>query len=296
MLKKRCVALILALVVSLSFAVPFGVSANAEATETGAVAETVDLSSPETFIVGIGETYGIIIMDKYDYLSSDSGKEFMLEIERCLSLFSAGFIRKLVDFYGSHGYPFIISLDEPSETEYASITISEDVTILLHYDDDPVFNGIKADKLAHELGHAIHIVAETRVGSRRVRDDMKKFNGNFAYVGDRYAKAWRERTHGTAFAYYYGMHSYEEDIACFFQMLVADPAGMESRLSDSRNSALLQKTVYIRNFTYKYISDECGAVFEPLEKALLKNVAAATTATTKTKTARTPLTATPTAA
>jgi hypothetical protein len=280
MFKKRCVAVFSALLISLGLLLPINASANmagaasspkagsSVSAEGAAEIKPLDMSSPEAFIKDVSDVYGITLKDANKYLSGKNGEFYMTEIDRCLSLFSPEFILETVDFYAYFNYAFVISLEGASTTEYASINIKDKtVLIKLHQNDNPLLNGVTAHGLAHELGHAVHIIAEAYVGERTVQKDMRGFNGKFAYVGDSYERNWRERLHSAVFAYSYGMYSYEEDIATIFERLVYDPDGMAERLSDPKNSALRLKTEYIRNMAYTYVSESCKAIFEPLYRA-----------------------------
>ena len=285
MIKNKIFAIITAL--AMTFGMTAGINAGIfptqinitvdirAAAESSAVKD-LDMSSRQAFINDVRKSYHINISDRYGYLSGNTGRRHMRELNKCLSLFSPDFIKKLVAAYAEYDSRFIIRLERPSEDDAGYAKWDGDFTIGLHYDKDPDLNGITAGTLAHELGHAIHFMAEEEIGERRSEREMKSFNGRFSYAGSRYERVWNERSHGTTFAYDYAMYDYYEDIACIFEMLVSDPEGMKSRLLNPRNRPLFLKTRYIRDMAYKYISDECSAVFAPLpEKQAQRNVIAA---------------------
>jgi len=60
------------------------------------------------------------------------------------------------------------------------------------------------------------------------------------------------------------MYDYYEDIATIFQYLIQRADDMDWRLSNKANEPLRNKTEYLRDVIYEYISDECWIIFEPL--------------------------------
>jgi hypothetical protein len=225
---------------------------------------SLDMSSAEAFIDDVSAIYGIILTDEHELLSGPEGGWLMEEIGRCLILFSPGFITRLVSMYAGHESGFYIRLDSPSDDEFGSIVWDDDLIIYLRYDSNPDENGVTAATLAHELGHAIHFMAEEIVGEEQIENEMKALNGDFEYAGDRHHTLWDERIHRTAFAYNYGMFDHYEDIATIVELLADDPEDMRARLNDPENGILRRKTEYIRYLT-SYITADIGALFAPLE-------------------------------
>jgi len=227
-----------------------------------------DKSSPEAFIESIWNNFGIVLQDGEDFFSSDEGIGYMEEIEHVLFLFSPEFMEKMTDYFRSeHRAKYFLRLGGQNDDQYGLAEWRKNIIVSVFYDKNPEFCGITAPVLAHEIGHTIHYLVEEYIGEKKSEADMRAFNGDFDYVEDRYDRVWREKIHGTTFAYDYGMHCYYEDIATIFELLVEDPAEMTARLSDPLNEPLFLKTQYIREITYEYISDECYLIFMPLYEA-----------------------------
>ncbi|MCL2636856.1 MAG: hypothetical protein FWD48_00655 [Oscillospiraceae bacterium] len=231
-------------------------------------APELDTSSPEAFAESVWEHYSIILQDRDDLFNTDEGLDYMQEIEHALMLFSPAFMRALADiFHKEHRATYIIRVDGHNDDQYGIAVWNSNIIVTVYSDNDPALCGITAPVLAHEIGHTIHYLIEEYISEEQSERDMEAFNGEFEYVGDRYDRVWREKLHGTTFAYDYGMSSYYEDIATIFELLVEDPADMTKRLSDTYSEPLLLKTQYIREMTYKYVSDECYLIFMPLYEA-----------------------------
>jgi hypothetical protein len=222
--------------------------------------------SAEAFIQHINATYHVTLEDPHGYLSGRDGAFHIGELDRALTLFSPAFLQSLVARYARYGARFTIRLEPPSQTDAASIEWDRDLLIVLHYDRNPALNGITAGVLAHELGHAIHYLAEEN-GSWDIQSDLEAINAPHQYAGSRYARTWRsDGGLNMFFAYSYGLFNHYEDIATIFELLVDDPEGMRARLADPRNAALRRKTEYIRDMAFYHISDACFAVFAPLDE------------------------------
>jgi len=228
---------------------------------------TLDMSSDDAFIDDVLRTYGVELIDRRSYLSGSDGEELMRELNHALSLFAPDFIRALVTEYSEYGARFFIRLEGPSYTEFGMTEWDRDLTITLHYHRDPEENGITAAVLAHELAHAAHFVIEEYLGEARSLAELRHFNGPFDYVEDDYDYVWDYDKHGSYFAYDYGMYDYYEDFATIIEMLVAFPEDLLERFSDFQYEALFQKTAYLRDIMYYYISDACFPVFAPLYEA-----------------------------
>jgi len=223
------------------------------------------LSSAQAFIRHVRTEYAVILEDPYGYLSGEEGGAHIQELDRALTLFSPAFMRELVSRYARYGARITIRLEQPSRTDAGSITWDRDVLILLHYDKNSAISGIAAGVLAHELGHAIHYLAEER-GEWDTQGGLAAINAPHPYAGNRFARVWRQ-TGGldSVFAYNYGLYNYQEDVATVMEALVDDPDGMRARLSDPRNAALRRKVEYIRDMAFYHVSDACRAVFAPLD-------------------------------
>jgi hypothetical protein len=238
------------------------------AQESKPLLSTLDKSSPSAFIDSVWEQYMVILQDSDKLLYTEKGLEYKQEIERALLLFSPAFMKTLVNIYHKeYRATYILRLGGHNDEQYGTAEWFNNIIITLYLDNDPVFCGINAAVLAHEIGHTIHYLFEEYIGEEQSERDMKEFNGDFFYVGDRYDRVWRYELHGTTFAYDYSLYCYYEDIATIFELLAEDPEGMTQRLSDPRNEPLFLKTQYIREMTYKYISDECYLIFMPLYEA-----------------------------
>ena len=226
----------------------------------------LNTTSVDAFIRDIKTTYAIMLTDKNGYLSGPDGQRMMEELGRCLALYSPGFIQKLVACYSRYDANFIVQLEGPVNGKLGHTDWADDLVISLYYNSHPSYSGISAAYLSHELGHTVHFLVEKETGGMSNESEITVFNRNFSYVGDRYNRVWSEGTHGTTFAYDYGMCNHYEDVATILERLVADPEGMCSRLNDPQNTPLRKKTEYIRDMAYQYISDECAAVFAPLNE------------------------------
>jgi hypothetical protein len=205
-----------------------------------------------------------VLIDAYELLDGDEGEWVMEEIERCLMLFTPGFIRALVSMYEEYNSGFTLSLAGPPNEEFGSILWDGDLTINLRYSDNPDINGVNAATLGHELGHAIHFIVEEIVGEETIRDSFVSMNGDFSYAGDRYHILWNPEIHTAAFAYNYGMSDVYEDVATIFELLASEPEQMRVRLSDPAYGTLRQKIEYVRYLTL-YVYDGEIALFAPLE-------------------------------
>ena len=229
------------------------------------VSFALDKSSADVFIEDIDAIYSISLIDSDGLLSSSQGSRLMDEIERGLSLFSPGFIRKMVAFYAEYGSVFFMVLENAAEDgDYGVADWDGDITIYLYYNLFDELNGITAAVLAHEFTHAAHYIIEEYIGEEQSERDMMSFNGDFFYSEDDYDYLWNERLHSATFAYDYGMANYYDDMAAIVELLVERPEEMAARHSDHQNEPLYLKTRYIRDAMYMYISDECRAVFAPL--------------------------------
>ncbi|MCL2108360.1 MAG: hypothetical protein FWH20_03330 [Oscillospiraceae bacterium] len=230
---------------------------------------TLDKSSAKSFIASVRSNYKIILTADNWLLSGSHGAEHMNSIEYVLATFSPAFVGKFVDSFADYRYRIFLELNYGTGDAYelGSTLLYKDVTIFLHYNSDSYYNGITVGTFAHELAHAIHFLIEENIGEARSQRDMKSFNGSFDYAGDYYDYYWDESLHGTTFATDYGMSNHYEDWATIIERLVTEPDVMGRILSDTRNDPLFKKTQYIRDTIYKYISDECSAVFEPLHYA-----------------------------
>jgi len=226
---------------------------------------TLDMSSPEAFLVDVKDTYNMTLTDVHDYLSGSDGGFLMSELDRALALFTPEFLKALVDEYREYDSMFYILLEGPSTTEFGMTEWSKDLVITLHYDRDPDENGITAAVLAHELAHAVHFIIEEYIGESRSHMELRSFNGAFNYVGDDYDSVWDPETHGYYFAYDYGMYDYYEDIATIIELMVAFPEEMFERFLDMYHNPLIRKTMYIRDIFYFYILET--EIFAPLYEA-----------------------------
>ena len=230
--------------------------------------QKLDRTSPSAFIDSAWEIYGVILQDREKFLYTGRGAEYMQEIEHALMLFSPTFMRRLTEHYHrEYRATYMINIEGHNDDYYGIAVWQTNVVVTLHFDEDIESCGITAPVLAHEIGHTIHFLFEEYTGVEQSELDMMAFNGDFFYVGDDYDVVWREKLHETTFAYDYGMHCYYEDVATIFELLAEDPREMTARLSDPWNEPLLLKTQYIREMTYKYISDECWLIFMPLYEA-----------------------------
>jgi hypothetical protein len=228
----------------------------------------LDMSSPSAFIDSVWERYGIILQDHEELLYTAEGLGYKQEIAHALWLFSPEFMRTLADtFHKEHRATYIIRLGGHNDDQYGTAEWYNNIIITIYKDNDPAFCGITAPVLAHEIGHTIHYLIEEYITEEQSERDMESFNGGFYYVGDDYDSVWRYKLHGNTFAYDYSLHCYYEDIATIFELLVEDPEDMARRLADPWNEPLLLKTQYIREMTYRYVSDECWMVFMPLYEA-----------------------------
>jgi len=224
----------------------------------------LDMSSVDAFIDDIKRTYNVVLLDERGYLSGPDGDYLMLELNDALALFTPDFIRALVEEYKEYDSRFYIILEEPSTTEFGITEWDQNLSITLHYDRDPEENGISAAVFAHELAHAVHFIIEEYIGEARSENELRIFNGPFDYVEDDYDYIWDYDAHAPFFAYDYGMYDYYEDFATIIEMLIGFPDDMLERFSDGRNEALFNKTIYLRELIYYYISDACSPVFTPL--------------------------------
>jgi hypothetical protein len=241
------------------------------------VPDALEKSSPAAFADSMWDIYTVVLQDSEELLHTDKGIEYMQEIEHALQLFSPAFMREMAALYHKeHRATYIIRLGGHNDNQYGTAVWHNNIIVTLYLDNNPELCGINASVLAHEIGHTIHYLIEEYIGEKQSERDMTAFNGDFAYVGDRYDRVWRYKLHGTTFAYDYGMYCYYEDTATIFEALVEDPDDMARRLSDPYNQPLFLKTQYIREMTYKYVSDECYLIFMPLyeaEEALLLSAA-----------------------
>jgi hypothetical protein len=229
---------------------------------------SLDLSSPKAFKDSVWKYFYVILEDDEGFLYGDEGLEYMQDIAHVLTLFSPGFMKVMSDYYhNEHRSTYIIRIEGENDDRYGIAAWRRNIIVTVHYDSDPELNGITAPVLAHEIGHTVHFMIEEFIGEEQSEADMTALNSEFEYVGDNYDRIWREKLHGTAFAYDYSMYCYYEDIATIFELLVEDPRDMTARLSDPYSEILLRKTQYIREMTYKYISDECYLIFMPLYEA-----------------------------
>jgi hypothetical protein len=225
-----------------------------------------DLTPAEAFISRMDEIYGITLTDENDYLSGGGGAMLMDEIESCLELFTAEFVKSLTSMYAVRGSDFHIRLDEPDDTEHGSIVWNDDLVIRLRYDEDTGMNGVHAATLAHELGHAVHRIVSVIIGDEQIETALTEINGDFEYLGSLHGSGWDAEIHGNAFAYSYGMFNHHEDIATLFELLVSHPDEMRVRLSDPAADILRAKTEYLRYLT-SHISGSTGDLFAPLDQA-----------------------------
>jgi hypothetical protein len=247
---------------------PAGSNENRIRDEELPLSAELDKSSPKAFIDSVWTQYMIILEDDEELLYTEKGLGHMQEIEHALWLFSPEFMREMVNyFHKEHSSTYIIRLGGHNDDQYGIAEWRGNVVVTVYFDRKPALNGITAPVLAHEIGHTIHYLIEEFIGELRSERDMKSFNGDFHYAGSRYDRVWREKLHGTTFAYDYGMHCYYEDIATIFELLVEDPNEMTARLSNPNNEPLLLKTQYIREMTYRYVSDDCWMIFMPLYEA-----------------------------
>jgi len=227
----------------------------------------LDTSSVSAFSRELRKHYAISLKDNNSYLSGIGGKKMMDEISLCLSLFSPEFIKKMVDYYSKeHSSFFTLEIVKPSNSYYAYVEWGTNIKICLAYNSNNERNGVKASVLAHELGHMVHFISEDYMRKARIKLDLMEINGKFNYVGDKYRRDWNEYRHGTTFVRSYSLYSHYEDVATIFEELVGDPESMQERLNDPLNASLRKKVEYIRDMTYNCISDECSALFAPLEE------------------------------
>ena len=228
---------------------------------------SLDMSSADAFIADMQRAYDIELSDERGYLSGSDGADLMRELNKTLSLFTPEFIRALVEEYKEYNSKFFIILEGPSTAEFGVTEWDKHLTITLHYDGDPEENGITAAVLAHELAHAVHFIIEESIGETRSESELRVFNGPFDYVKDDYDSVWDHDLHSPFFAYDYGMYDYYEDFATTLEMLVGFADEMLERFNDTQHEALFNKTIYLRNLIYSYISDACFPVFTPLYEA-----------------------------
>jgi hypothetical protein len=153
--------------------------------------------------------------------------------------------------------------------------------LLYHHPTNEEANGITNWALAHEIGHVIHhvifnhqFVARGSIDTS-IRNTLSRLNGSFSYTNTSGADArdrWNASTHGTTFVNHLGMTDATEDIATMFEVLVSNTTygitqDIVTRLSNPVNDPLLQKMIYIRDLTYKYIG-EPATLFNPIYEAL----------------------------
>jgi hypothetical protein len=228
----------------------------------------LDTSSVDAFIDGIWSKYGVVLEDNHGFLSGSYGSYRMNEIEVTLRLFSPWFIKALSDIYAGYNADLIIRVEGYNDYASGMVEWCGDLIITLFYDSNPTSGRFKRSTLAHEMGHAVHFVIEEFIGSLQSERGMEVLNGSFPYVGSRYSSEWDDFLHSTTFAYAYGMYNFYEDWATIFEVLAnPNPRDMIARLTDARNEPLFLKIQYIRDLSYRYISNECWAVFFPLYEA-----------------------------
>jgi len=233
--------------------------------------ETIfDMSSAEAFIEDVYLVCGVILEDNNGFLSASFGKDLMHEIDAVLKLFSPAFIKEMVIFYATFGSDLIICLEGEDEEMFGYVVwdLNADLIITLYHSSDPDENGVSLPTLTHELAHAAHFIVEEYIGEKQSEQIMRAFNGRFDYLEDDYEHKWNEVTHGTAFAYDYGLYDYYEDWATTIEMFTMfDHLELTDRLSVWRNEPLFRKAQYVRDMMYHYISDDCHQLFAPLYEA-----------------------------
>ena len=246
--------------------------------DTGDLPEStaLDTSSPEAFIDGVLEIYHVIMEDVDGSLQGENGKARMEEIETTLTMYSPAFIREMVSLYKDIGADFIIRVLDDSNEPYgtASWYPDEDLIITLNFDEDEDEDDDFHSTLSHELGHAMHYLIENSMDEDQDEYGLESLNQGFEYV-ENYIDEWDYELHSPVFAWAYGMYNYHEDWATIVEVLtIITPGGItdelpdiSERLIDPKNEPLFEKSRYIREMVYKYISDECSAIFKVLYEA-----------------------------
>jgi len=219
------------------------------------------------------EVYHIVLLDDYELLHDEIGESRMKELEMTLQLYSQPFIRKMVSIYNEMGAGFFIEINENDEDAHGSASWGEDADLLitLNYNDDGEVAGVNHSTLSHELAHAMHFIIEENIGEDRAGEELMALNQGFPYTED-YEDEWDEELHSPVFSYDYGMYNHLEDWATMIEEmtnfsptnLTTATKQMSERLIDPQNEPLLIKAQYIREMIYKYISDECSAIFRTL--------------------------------